>query len=144
MHTTKKSSLIATLALLLCTSLLAGSTIQCEEDLEDCSTCYTKLVSEVLEKDSNLFAIQNAFFPPDCSSPSFVTVYYNFECGEQKVWFWSEAYFYFFHPLHVFQVTSLFFSNINLESSSVHLSLSSNCSDVKDEHLMLLTQRVSP
>ena len=38
----------------------------------------------------------------------------------------------------------LFFSNINLESSSVHLSLSSNCSDVKDEHLMLLTQRVSP
>ena len=73
-----------------------------------------------------------------------MTVYYNFECGEQKVWFWSEAYFYFFHPLHVFQFTSLFFSDINLESSSVHLSLSSNCSDVNDEHLMLLTQRVSP
>ena len=68
MHSTKMSSLIATLALLLCTSQLAGSTIQCEEDLEDCSTCYTKLVSEVLEKDSNLFAIQNAFFPPDSSS----------------------------------------------------------------------------
>ena len=136
--------LIATVFLLFHSILPAVtvSRIKCE-DLEDCNTCYAKLVSEIFENDRNLFEIQNQFFPPDRTSPSFMTVSYEFESGEQQVWYWSEAYFYLLHPLHVFQFTSLFFSDTNMESSNVSLFLPSNCSKLEDRYLMLLTQRVS-
>ena len=123
----------------------APSGIQCHGDgRNNCSTCYKELVSKVLEDDENLLQVQQTFFPPLSSSPSFVTVHYNFSDGKPEIWFWSQSYFYLLHPLHVFQFTSLLFSDYNLHSSELNLTLPSNCSGSRnEEYFMLLTQRVS-
>lgn len=42
---------------------------------------YAVLVQNVTQDDKNLFAIQNAFFPPNSSSPVFVTVSYDPDNG---------------------------------------------------------------
>ena len=123
----------------------AISVDHCEEiNGSDCSTCFLLLVSEAIEGNENQFNIQNTFFPPEKSSPSFVTVHYRFsDSNNTQVWFWSAAFFYMLHPLHVFQFTSLFFSDINLHSSEVFLTLPLNCSEARNDYFRLLTQRVS-
>ena len=129
--------------ILMLISQQASSAIQCLEGRDNCSTCYKELVSKILENDENLFQVQQTFFPPLNSSPSFVTVHYLFPDGRQRVWFWSQSYFYLLHPLHVFQFTSLWFSNYNLHSSQLNLTLTTDCFNASLEYFALLTQRVS-
>lgn len=106
------------IVLLVCTSQLAVSSIENDTISEmDCSS-YMSLVDFVIKDDDNLVQVQTIFFPTQSSPPAFVTVYYNFGFDE-KVWFYSEAFFYLFHPLHIFQFTSLFFSDLNIASSEV-------------------------
>ena len=121
----------------------ASSGLQCPEGRDNCSTCYKELVSKILENDENLFEVQQTFFPPLSSSPSFVTVHYLFPDDRQQVWFWSQSYFYLLHPLHVFQFTSLLFSDYNLLSSELRLNLPSDCFVASSKYFALLTQRVS-
>ena len=140
---------IASIVLLLV--FPAESSLSCEPGEEDdCSNCYKVLVSQVIDNDENQFRIQNTFFPPNKSAPVFVTVYYHYKDAfkgslskEAEVWFWSTSTFYLYHPLHVFQFTSLFFSDMNLLSSTVNLTLNSTCKDAHLDHKRLLTQRVS-
>ncbi len=130
---------VLSLSVLVCLSQQAVSAENGNDN--NCST-FMKLVAHVIDDDDNIVEVQKTFFPPDNTPPSFVTVRYKFESGE-KVWIWSNAFFYFLHPLHVFQFTSLFFSDLNTQSSEVTLNLPSSCYDVSDDNFMLLTQRVS-
>ncbi len=117
----------------------------------DCSKCYSLLVENVTDDDKNIFNLTFAFFPPNTSAPAFVTVIYHYkddfgneiDINDTQVWFWSTSTFNLLHPLHVFQFTSLFFSDLGLESSEVHLTLHQNCRKTSEDHMMLLTQRVS-
>ena len=157
---------IALLTVLLLPSpcaLQAEEDIKCAPGNETCSECYSMLVSQVTKNDRNVFNLQNGFFPPEASSPLFLTVYYHFgnhsdvcnttEIRESlqgdtkndvtKVWFWSTTTFYLFQPLHVFQFTSLYFSDFKPYASEVCIVLDPECYDANDAHIRLLTQRVS-
>ncbi len=120
-----------------------------EED--DCSKCYSLLVENITDDDKNIFNLTFSFFPPNTSSPAFVTVIYHYkddfgneiDINDTQIWFWSTSTFNLLHPLHVFQFTSLFFSDLGSESSEVHLTLHQNCRNTSEDHMMLLTQRVS-
>ena len=132
----------------------------CMPESKSCAECYSALVSQVINRDENLFDLQNAFFPPQNASPLFVTVYYqygnrSYHCdlkskgkGEvpessTEVWFWSRTLFYMFQPIHVFQYTSLLFSDLKYYSSEICLVLDPECYNADREHMRLLTQRVS-
>ncbi len=112
----------------------------------DCSKCYSLLVANVTDDDRNQFNLQYAFFPPNYTSPVFVTVYYRYDNdpGSEQVWFWSTSTFYLFHPLHVFQFTSLFFSDVELDTAELYLTLHPDCQNATEDSMKLLTQRVSP
>lgn len=125
----------------------ANETIECEPGQEDdCSKCYVLLVSQITQHDANLFNLTSAFFPAEKESPVFMTVYYYYSDmpdTKKKVWFWSTSTFYLFQSIHVFQFTSLFFSDTSLQVSKLDLTLPADCIDASDDHMMLLTQRVS-
>ena len=132
--------------------LCDNETVLCEPGEEnDCSKCYTFLAEQVTKHDRNLFEIQDVFFPPNGPPPVFVTVIYTFkdevDFGDGKniteIWFWSTSTFYLFQPLHVFQFTSLFFSDTQLQWSEANLTLPLNCENASEAHKQLLTQRVS-
>jgi hypothetical protein len=148
--------LLFLLPLVLCDN----STVKCEPGEEgDCSKCYTVLVEQVTKQDRNLFNVQNTFYPPDGQPPVFVTVLYIYEdydgkskeriVGDEEdtnnteVWFWSKSVFYLFQPLHVFQFTSLLFSDTALQWATLNLTLPTKCANASDSHKKLLTQRVS-
>ena len=139
------------LLLLFPLAMCSNDTIMCEPGEEnDCSKCYMVLADQVTKHDRNLFEIQNIFFPPDNTPPVFVTVIYTFKDPDKgdgknitEIWFWSASTFYLFQPLHVFQFTSLFFSNTQLQWSEASLTLPLNCANASDAHKQLLTQRVS-
>ena len=107
------------LFLLPAVSCVANSSDLCtHEEIASCS-CFSYLVEQVRENDENLFEIQNVFLPPNAAPPVFVVVTYRFQDAEgeeigNEVWFWSTSVFYIWQPLHVFQFTSLFFSNTRL------------------------------
>ena len=142
---------------LLCCVLHAEGSIDCEAGKDSCSDCYFKLVSEITKHDMNMFNLQNGFFPPEKSSPVFITVYYRYgnhsdDCNvadtdsniTEKVWFWSNTIFYMLQPVHVLQYTSLFFADTaTFYTSEICLMLDPDCYDAGDEHMKLLTQRVS-
>ena len=152
---------MALLVLFLLLSLFAlhvDGGIECSAGKDSCQDCYAKLVSQITDRDENQFNLQKAFFPPDKSSPVFVTVHYRFvdSCNsfgtdddamqmsnDTKVWFWSETIFYLMQPIHVLQFTSLLFSNTDTSSSEVCFELDPECYGVSDDFLRLLTQRVS-
>ncbi len=95
-----------------------------------------------------MFHVQKTFFPPDRAPPVFVIVTYNYideyeNSVNSTLWFWSASTFYLYHPIHVFQFTSLLFSDISHEIASVSLHLSVDCINATMEHMRLLTQRVS-
>ena len=118
------------------------------EEIANCS-CFAYLVEQVRENDKNLFEVQNVFLPPNATPPVFVVVTYRFQDaqGEEnatEVWFWSTSVFYIWQPLHVFQFTSLFFSDTKLQYSEAHLTLPLVCVNANNSHKKLLTQRVSP
>ena len=145
-------SLVVLLALF--SSLLADDKV-CIPENKSCAACYSALVSQVTDQDENLFNLQNTFFPPEKASPLFVTVYYqygnrSYNCSNNakdnstQVWFWSNTLFYMFQPIHVFQYTSILFSDLKkFYSSGVCLMLDPECANASTKHMRLLTQRVS-
>ena len=121
----------------------------CEAEFKSCSQCYAALVKHVLTNDTNQFNIQNTFFPPDKASPAFVTIFYDYYKDDEtspnttEIWYWSTSTFYIYHPLTVFQFTSLLFSDIGKQISELTLKLDLACMDASLEFKRLLTQRVS-
>lgn len=122
--------------------------VACEPgEANDCSKCYIALAEQVTKHDRNAFKIQTTFFPPDSISPVFVTVNYIFKDPDKpnstsEKWFWSRSMFYLLQPLDVFQYTSLFFSDTQLQQSDLSLELPLNCINASFDHKQLLTQRV--
>ena len=107
---------------------------------ETCSQCYSALVEQITKNDSNMFQVQKKFFPPDKAPPVIVIVTYNYidEYGDivnSTLWYWSTSTFYLYHPIHVFQFTSLLFSDISKLWIWTWIATT--------EHMQLLTQRVS-
>ena len=144
---------------LICALLFSGQIVIADEDPligcdqgDSCSLCYKLLVDEVLSRDTNVYNLQQAFFSPYGSVPVFVTVRY-FYLNESTnlvintdapvVFFWSSAVYFFFHPVNIFQFTSLLFSDPALQTETLNLTLDASCRDSPNEHLTLLTQRVS-
>ena len=109
------------------------------------------LVVEVLSRDSNVYNLQQAFFAPSGSVPVFVTVRYHYvnesnhvmNPDSPVVYFWSSAIYFFFHPVKIFQFTSLLFSDPALQTESLDLQLNASCNGTSEEYMTLLTQRVS-
>ena len=143
------------MVLLALFSFSLAENITCLPERETCAECYSALVLQVTGRDENMFHLQKAFFPPDTASPLFVTVYYQYgdrsyncsnstaEDDSTQVWFWSSTLFHMFQPIHVFQFTSLLFSDWEDHSSEVCVMLDPECIDAEREHMRLLTQRVS-
>ena len=124
--------------------------VTCEaHEANSCSQSYAALVKHVLTNDMNQFNIQNTFFPPDKASPAFVTISYEYYKHNETspsattIWYWSTSIFYIYHPLPVFQFSSLLFSDINKQTSELTLKLDLACMDARTEFMRLLTQRVS-
>lgn len=121
----------------------------------DCTKCYRSLVRELLKNATNYFNMQMIFFPPNGTSPDFVIVTYNYGTDSEdtglatssqtdsEVWFWSSAVYYFFHPIKIFQFTSLGFSDPLLDQSTLMLYLPAECANISEAFKRLLTQRVS-
>ena len=132
--------------------------IECKNDT--CTKCYKTLATELLKNADNYIALQNTFFPPDDSGPDFVIVTYmydqhsdlnetestNMQNYSSHIWFWSSSAYFFYHPLRVFQFTSLGFSDPSLRQSNITLHLPTSCYDLKgntnSNDMKLLTQRV--
>lgn len=69
----------------------------------------------------------------------------NESINEPATWFWTAQSSYFLHPLHTFQYLSLFFGKpeaFYIQQADVTLN-ATDCWEVDDTHLELLTQRVS-
>ena len=128
-----------------------GALATINEDFEincegNCSSCYRLLVTELLKDDRNFFAMQTTFFPPDDSSPVFVEVTYkysNLNESYNRDFFWTSAVYFFFHPVKIFQFTSLLFSDPSLRYGTIDLYLPEECYDASNDSMVLLTQRVS-
>ena len=116
---------------------------QHSHDSEFCRSDFYVLEKDLLSRSDNRFNLTKTFFPPRDAHPVIVEVIYVFEGSEETdVWFWSESMFYLVQPLDIFQYTSLFFSNLSFRKKVVTVTLSTNCSRVDHEFLMILTQRV--
>ena len=102
-----------------------------------------------LMNDTNLYNTQNTFFPPNQSSPAFVTVSYEYYqdnemlTNETEIWYWSISTFYIYNPLPIFQFSSLLFSDISKLTSEVTFKLDLSCRNASTKYKRLLTQRVS-
>ena len=127
--------------------------VQCDPEADTCATCFNLLVSSTITPERNQYNMQKAFFPPDTSNPVYVTVHYIFvnESGDavnESLWFWSESTYYAsFHPLRIYQFTSLFFGDFVFRKTNLTLTVQTNstmnCNEASDEFMMMLTQRVS-
>lgn len=121
---------------------------KCNEGDAICRNCYTELVRAVFGNDDNVFNLNKAFFPPRTNPAEFVVITYLFKnesMDEPKIWFWTEQSSYLLHPLHTFQFLSLFFGKpeaFYTQQADVTLN-ATDCWGVDDDHLELLTQRVS-
>ena len=119
---------------------------------ETCAKCYKTLATELLKSADNYIALQNTFFPPDNNGPDFVIVTYHYEDMNitepimqdltDQVWFWSSSAYFFYHPLRIFQCTSLGFSDPSLRQRSISLHLPATCYESGKNTMKLLTQRV--
>ena len=139
--------LLLVLFLLPVVSCAENSTELCApEDIQDCK-CFSYLAEQIRQNDKNLFEIRRIFYPPNGASPVFVVVVYHFgditNNVNTEVWFWTISTFYIWQPLHVFQFTSLFFSDTNSRSSRADLVLPFECNGIGNKYMQLLTQRVS-
>ena len=111
-----------------------------------CSNDFFILERSLLDSTDNRFNLLKAFYPPRDARPVLVKVNYTFMDSldsTSQIWFWSESEYYLIQPLEIFQFTSLLFSNMPYRRRDVSILLSSDCSDSSDEHLQLLTTRVS-
>ena len=59
--------------------------IVCKDETKSCTQCYSEFVKQVLTNDTNQFNIQNTFFPPNKSSPAFVTISYEYYQDNEPV-----------------------------------------------------------
>ena len=119
---------------------------QCDNESDNCSTCYQALVKSLMSKDQNLFSLSKSFFPTNSNDrPQFVTVTYLFKgTNETKVWYWSEKGSYFIYPLQTFEYLSLFFGKAAVFfTGSVTVTLDEECRPTSDDFMQHLTQRVS-
>ena len=127
--------------------------LECENDT--CTKCYKTLATELLKNSDNYIALQNTFFSPD-SRPDFVIVTYVYGINSthtsrsplkfnDSIWFWSLSSYFFYHPLPIFQYTSLGFSDPSLKQKNVSLYLPVTCysDNPRSDNMKLLTQRVS-
>ena len=133
---------------LVVVSVLVPSKTETHSDVSiksNCTTSFKALATKLLENDENFYKLQMTFFPPNSNSPVFVTVTYQYDNAYScnKTFFWSSAIYYFFHPVRIFQFTSLLFSDPSLRYDEVVLNLPANCSGTSDDYMILLTQRVS-
>ena len=110
-------------------------------EVDSCLT-YRRLVCETITSQGNQFNMQNAFFPADTSSPVYIIVNYDF-VGSRKTFYWSASTFFsLFHPLPVYQFTSLFFGDYEFRKGTLNLTLPTDCASASDDNLQFLTQRV--
>lgn len=129
-----------------------GQNVSCDSVKDTCTTCFNLLVSNTITPERNQYNLQKAFFPADTANPVYVTVHYVFMDGSnlvgEKLWFWSESSYYAtFHPLQIYQYTSLFFGDFDIHRKDLNLTIqvdnvTMNCDKASDEFMMLLTQRV--
>ena len=121
--------------------------ITCETNT--CGDCYNYLVFNVLKSDVNQYNMQRAFFPPESADgpPVSVIVYYDYRNDSdkslRKIWFWTASAFYHFQPLGILQFTSLFFSDSSRQIEYLNIILDTDCWNVSNDYMRLLTQRVS-
>ena len=111
-----------------------------------CATCFRQLVNSAITPEQNQLNMQKAFFPPDVANPVYVVVHYYdiTKMKENKTWYWAESQYYAsFHPLPVYQFTSLFFGDFKFRVKELSLMLESDCFKALPEYMMLLTQRVN-
>ena len=122
---------------------------QCDNESDNCSTCYKALVKSLMSKDQNLFNLSRAFFPTNSNDrPQFVTITYQFKgTNETRVWYWSEKGSYFVYPLQTFEYLSLFFGKAAVFfTGNVTVTLDEECLptvDRQNDFMQHLTQRVS-
>ena len=142
--------LLLTYALLFSGQAVNSNEIKCDQG-NSCTLCYKSLVDEVLSRDTNVYNLQQTFFSPNGSVPVFVIVRYYYldesnvviNTDKPVVFFWSSAIYFFFHPVNIFQFTSLLFSDPALRNATLCLYLNASCNGAQNEHMILLTQRVS-
>ena len=142
---------------LICALLFSGQPVTSDEDPlikcdkgNSCTQCYKSLVIEVLSRDSNVYNLQQTFFAPSGSVPVFVTVRYHYvnesnhvmNPDSPVVYFCLSAIYFFFHPVKIFQFTSLLFSDPALQTESLDIQLDASCNGTSEEYMTLLTQRV--
>ena len=121
----------------------------CQPGKESCRDCYLTLVKSLLGNDENVFNLSLVFTAADHDGPSFVIVNYRFQFNEEfsttETWFWADTQTYFLLPLGIFQFISLFFGNPKeFYETNVNVTLNgTECYGVDNEHMYLLSQRVS-
>ena len=121
---------------------------ECSPGKDSCCDCYISLAQHLFQSDENVFNLSEAFFPPDANTPEFVVVRYHFQNASYEriqTWFWGASASYFLYPMATFQFLSLFFGKPEaFWSSEVDITLNATeCEGIKQNHLKLLTQRVS-
>ena len=115
----------------------------CKAEGESCHQCYQTLESYLLNTSDNKYQLRRVFYPLEVADPVFVTVTYQYiGTNTTKLWFWSEGIFYFLQPIEVFQFTSLFFGNPSWRSSTLNITLPSECETASNEFMTELTQMV--
>lgn len=121
---------------------------KCQANEDGCQDCYISLVKSLLGNDGNVFNLSRAFLPPIIDPPDSVIVNYRFvndTMDEIDTWFWATSGVYFLHPMPVFPFISLLFGKyrpVYEQVTTVTLN-ATECYGVSDEHMILLTQRVS-
>jgi hypothetical protein len=109
-----------------------------------CSECYQTLVKNVVHDNDNIFSLLQTFSPPNDHPPVFVIVEYQFEDSNTTfTYFWTLKSSFFIVPLEIFQFLSLFFGTPAYRSSSVSLTLPSECEEANPEYFEMLTYLVS-
>ena len=110
-----------------------------------CATCFRELVNSAITPEKNQLNMQKAFFPPESANPVYVVVHYSFIGREEvETWYWSMSQYYAsFHPLPVYQFTSLFFGDFKFRTKELNLTLGKSCFGASIDNMMLLTQRVN-
>ena len=119
-----------------------NTTAFCKPGGNSCSECYRRLVYEAIIPERNQFNMQRVFFPADTSNPVYVTVNFDFGRNNRKTFYWSASTFFsLFHPLPVYQFTSLFFGDYEFRKRTLNLTLIADCAGAPDYNLQFLTQR---
>lgn len=129
----------------MCFAQPADTNYTCDNGNYSCTACFNRLVFEAITSSGNQYAMQNAFFPSShVPPPVYLIVHYEYDGMEEtNVWFWTTSTYYaLFHPLHVHQFTSLFFSDPEFRTAELTLTLPAECYDANSEFMRLLTSRV--